>query len=408
MTTHARLSPSSAERWLNCPASPAVGELYPSTSSAYADEGTAAHLLASWALEAGNDAAAYVGRVIEVPSRDGGKPRRFVVDGEMADHVQSYLDNTRTWLQFAGAVLLVEQRLPIESTTGEPGARGTTDAAIIVPRGESNDLVVRDLKYGRGVRVAAKGNRQLLIYAQATYEAAALGYDFDDSSVIRIEIDQPRIGNYDSWAITLADLRREIAEIRKGAKVALATGVDGKRVAGDWCKFCPAAADCPTRAAYVAEAITGSEGFEVFTKAGPLPAPDRSKLALYLSKVQAIRDWCASVEEQAHAVLLSGGEVPGFKLVLGQQGHRKWTDEQAAETFLISHGAPRAKLIVSKLASPTQAEKLIPKEARPMLAEYTTRSAPQPLIAPQSDERPAYTATDASGFTAADDAASLL
>lgn len=405
MSTHARLSPSSSDRWINCPASPAVAAQYPADSSVYADEGTAAHTLAAWCLEGEKDAVAFLGRLIEVPARDGGQARSFEVDLEMAGYVQEYLDRTRQWAGFDGANLFVENRLPIDSITGEEDASGTADAVLVVPRGGSNDIVIRDLKYGRGVPVAARENTQLLIYAAAALEAMQVAFDFDDGTVVRMEIDQPRRGHFDSWSIMAADLRERIARISKAAAVARKTPADGKRVAGDWCKFCPAKADCPTRAAYVAETVTGSAGFEAIT-AGPLPAPDHSKLGWYLSRVQAIRDWCSAVEEAAHSTLLSGGTVPGYKLVLGRQGDRKWADEKAAETTLISHGASRSAIFTApKLRSPAQVEKLIPKEARPLLAPLITRSEAQPQVAPESDSRPAYSATDATGFTAADDAA---
>jgi len=157
VSTHARLSPSSSERWINCPASPAVAASYPPSSSEFADEGTAAHTLASWCLEGDKDAAAFLGRLIEVPSREGGQPRRFEVDEEMAGYVQEYVDETREWLQFDGARLFVEQRLSIEHVTGEPGATGTSDAVIVVPRMVTCDIVVRDLKYGQGVGVTGRG-----------------------------------------------------------------------------------------------------------------------------------------------------------------------------------------------------------------------------------------------------------
>ena len=46
MAGHAKLSPSSAERWMTCPGSVALSEGYADRSSAVADEGTAAHELA--------------------------------------------------------------------------------------------------------------------------------------------------------------------------------------------------------------------------------------------------------------------------------------------------------------------------------------------------------------------------
>lgn len=405
MSTHALLSPSSSDRWIHCPASAAVAATYPPTSSEFADEGTAAHQLAAWCLEDGRDALAYLGRLIEVPSREGGQPRRFEVDEEMAGYVQEYVDATREWLQFDGAKLFVEQQLPIDAITGEPGATGTSDSVIVIPRLEDScDIVVRDLKYGRGVQVVARQNSQLLIYAAAALAVAELAYTFAPSSVVYMEIDQPRRAHHDTWAITVADLRERIAKISKAAKVALTTPVDGPRVAGDWCKFCPARAVCETRAKFVAGSMV--QGLENLDE---IPAqPDRSKLGYYLSRVQAIRDWCSAVEEEAHATMLRGEKVDGYKLVIGRQGDRKFSDPQAAGTFLISHGLSREKVYETKLRSPAQVEKLLPKEVRPLLSDYITRSPGSPTIAPESDPRPAYTGPSADGLQDLTEASDLI
>ena len=401
MSTHARLSPSSSERWINCPASPAVAASYPPSSSEFADEGTAAHTLAAWCLEGDKDAAAFLGRIIEVEARDGTEARRFEVDEEMAEHVQGYLDRTRAWLNFNGAALFVEQCLSIEHVTGEPGATGTSDAVIVVP---ACGLVVRDLKYGQGVGVDAKGNTQLLIYASAALETFSLAYDFSDDSVVYMEIDQPRRSHLSTWSITVADLRAQVAKISRAAAVALATPASGKRAAGDWCKFCPARAECEERVRFVAGSMI--EGLENLDE---IPAqPDRSKLGFYLSRLQAIRDWCSAVEQEAHDALMRGEKVDGYKLVVGRQGDRKWTDAGEAATFVISHGVPREKVYESKLRSPAQVEKLLPKEARPLLAPLITRSPGSPTVAPESDPRPAYTGPSADGLQDLTEASDLI
>lgn len=86
MTTHARLSPSSAARWMSCPGSVELTKDMPDTSSSFADEGTDAHELAAKCLETGKPASEFVGLTM-------GKGN--LVTDEMAEHVQSYVDYVR-------------------------------------------------------------------------------------------------------------------------------------------------------------------------------------------------------------------------------------------------------------------------------------------------------------------------
>lgn len=382
MTKHTLLSPSSAYRWRRCPASAAVAAAHPDTGSEFADEGTAAHELAAWCLTEERDALAYLGRVIEVPARDGGPGRVFTVDQTMADYVQGYVDRCREWLNFAGATLFVEQSLSIESITGEADACGTSDAVIVIPgaQGVGYDLVIRDLKYGRGVPVEAHENDQLMIYAWAALEQFGIAFDFRDDAQVHMEIDQPRRGHTDRFTLTVTALRERIEAIRKDAAVALVTPADGCRYAGDWCKFCPIRATCATRAKWVSESIGET----------PTASSDAERLAGYLSRVDAIRDWCAAVEKEALARLSKGESLPGWKLVTGKAGDRKWTDEEHAATALISFGAHREQIYTApKLKSPAQIEKLIPKGARVHLDNLISRAEGKPTIAPESDPRPA-------------------
>ncbi|MRT52349.1 DUF2800 domain-containing protein, partial [Xylella fastidiosa subsp. multiplex] len=61
MSQHAMLSPSSAHRWLHCPASVPLTRTCKDESSPFADEGTVAHTVAADVLRTGSDASAYVG-----------------------------------------------------------------------------------------------------------------------------------------------------------------------------------------------------------------------------------------------------------------------------------------------------------------------------------------------------------
>ena len=84
---HARLSASSAHRWMLCAGSVRLSDGLPNKSSANAAEGTLAHDIAARCLITKAPPQKCLGREGE---RDGHK---VVCDQEMVDGVQFYLDN---------------------------------------------------------------------------------------------------------------------------------------------------------------------------------------------------------------------------------------------------------------------------------------------------------------------------
>jgi len=75
-----------------------------------------------------------------------------------------------------------------------------------------------------------------------------------------------------------------------------------------------------------------------------------------------------------------GVEIPGQKLVYGNRGKRKWTDERMAEVKLyklLKADTYEPRTIIS----PTEAEKLLKKDYAP-LASLVTQSDPQLRLVP--------------------------
>jgi hypothetical protein len=372
---------------MRCPGSVQACADLPDESSKFADEGTAAHFLASECLGRGDEPFSHLGRTILV-SRDGAEwlpegwaagnaASSFLVDQDMCLAVLDYVDYVRGVSKATGGALLVEQRLPISSLTGESGAHGTADAVILAER----EIIVIDLKYGRGVAVSAADNEQLQIYALAALREFGLAQDFDR---VRMVIHQPRLGAVSEATLSIDDL----ADF--GERVLEAAGFTQYPDAllnpsEEACRWCRAKATCPALRAEVVELF------------GAVPAPQAESadvLADCMAKVDLIEGWCKAVRAEVETRLLTGKPVRGWKVVQGKKGNRKWSSDADAEAMLKAMRIPHDRMYDYAVISPTSAEKLAKAEVIgprqwPRVAALITQAEGKPSVAPESDKRPA-------------------
>lgn len=391
---HARLSPSSAFRWSSCTASPAQSDGKPNHSSEAAMQGTAEHLVSSECLESGADPSSYIGRTL-LFWRDGDQQgeswgpndsipepyHRITIDADSAARCSAYVQFVRDQVKARGATLFVEQRLPIDHVTGEPGAKGTSDSVLIA----GDELVIIDAKFGRG-RVNAyevvqpavldamgmevspavlEPNKQLALYAEgARREFEWMG----DFARVRLIIVQPALDHVSEFAYRIDQHQAFIETLAFKAEE---TRSNPQYVpSADNCFFCPGRFDCHARNA---EAMSIAAGAFEDPDAAPAAeiartAPDRHLGVLY-SKLPFIRKWLDDIEQRVVETLEAGGQVVradgmAYELVDGREGPRKWVDEKVAEETL-SKMRLGDDMYVRKLISPTVAEKLhaLPKDA---------------------------------------------
>ena len=411
---HSSYSASGFEAAMLCPGKPVMEKGKPNRSSIYAATGTVAHMLLEFALRDGVEPPAYLGRIFQVEGFD------IEVDEDMVDAVETALGNIREMA--GGAAIMPEQQVNYSRylQVARDEAWGTADA--IVPRGD--ELQVHDYKNGSGVVVEADENPQMMLYGLGALEAVndLLG----PFKTVRLVIHQPNVKSAPSeWACTVEELEHwaltkagDAVDQRKAAKDSYKNAASGMMDV-EWeqtylqpgekqCKFCRAKATCPALRAEVAKAVftdttvaTPEEfaaaqvhGKEELTSDGP------DWLAASMAKADLIEDWVKAVRAEVEHRLLDGQEVPGYKVVEGKMGHRKWTDPAAVEAELKTMRLKEAEMYDFKLISPTTAEKLakakvIGPRQWPKLKTMYSQTKGKPHVALATDSRPALVLTPA-------------
>lgn len=397
--SHAALSPSGSQKWLACAGAPVMEQGYPDVPSEYSDEGTCAHAVAAMCLAENKPALAYVGRRINV-----GPCRTYEFREDMVEPVQCYVGwvtgQRDLYLTLAGEVVtLYETAVPLAHITGEESATGTADVILVAPA--AKELVVADLKFGRGVQVTAAGNPQLRLYALGALELLRE----HTIETVRLVVHQPRVSAEPSeetltvaelteWGLRASDRAAHALNLLRAEKPGAYVH---HLTPGDHCRkgFCKARANCPALAKFVRDTV-GADFETLADEAPTLPADEANPdLAAKMKACDAIEDWIKAVRAEVERRLLAGDSVQGFKLVQGRQGARAWSDEAEAEKMLKSFRLKLEEMYSFKLISPTAAEKTLKDSPRrwAKVAPLISRADGKPSVAPESDKRPALVIT---------------
>ena len=360
---HALLSASSAHRWLSCPASAVAAEAYPEQDTEFTREGTLAHEVAEATVRAAIES----------------KPLNFTVPEGLTTEMLNCADEYRDYIleqrKAADAVVLLEQR--VDFSPWVPDGFGTADCIII--QGDTMDVI--DYKYGQGVAVYATDNPQMKLYGLGALND--YGFAFNVQKV-RLHIFQPRINNISVDELTVDDLMTWAEKTVKPIAEKAAKGKGGYK-AGAWCKFCPHAGRCKTLTK------TCTEYVETHSLRVAVPVLAPHEVAEVLAMEPLVSLWLKRVKDQAMTTLMNGGEVPGYKLVEGKQGNRKWTADFQVLEALKAAGYSQEDVTKTELLSPAAMDKAIgKKKVAELLEKYIDRAPGAPTLAPESDKRPVY------------------
>lgn len=369
---HALISPSAAKRWIACPGSVRLTEDFPDRGSKYAEEGTFAHSVCETLLRH------YVEKIS--PSRKKAelaalKANKWYSD-ELMEYCKIYVDLVKATYKDAlkkdpSAVLDIEVKLDLGNFI--PDGFGTADAVIIY----NDTICVFDFKYGRGVRVDAKENPQMRIYAGGALVAY---HDLFDIKRVITTIVQPRVENgISAEEISANELLKYCAGVIWPAADKAYRGVE-EFCPGEHCRFCPANGQCAAQL----------EENKAMVQKMFAPEPmlmTEEQIVEVLTNAPQIEKWLKAVKDYALDAALGGIEFPGMKLVAGRST-RSYSDEEALLDSLHDAGVEDALIYERNLLSPAKLEKLLGKKVYAAIAApYVTVSPGKPTLVPETDKR---------------------
>ena len=354
MGGHARYSPSSGERRLECPPSLQLEEQFPDEESPFAAEGTAGHAMAEYLINK------YLKKRTKRPVSD-------YYSDELLEAVDDYVEYNIGQIEqarkdcddpFIGVELKVSLAHRIRDCFG------------------TADMVVVD----------AEQNVQLMIYGLGVLDMLGFLYEID---TVELTIVQPRIEHFSTWEISAEELLvwgKDVLE--PGAAKALAG--EGEFKAGDHCRFCKARFTCRARA----EEYLKLAQMEF---AEPALMSDE-KIAEVLSKADALKKWAEEVYTYAqNEAVVNHKEWPGYKLVLGRS-NRKYTDED--EVAEAAQKAGYTDIFKKSLIGITEMERLMGKKKfNEIIGSLVYKPDGKVTLVPDSDKREAVkTATAEADF----------
>lgn len=370
-SAHAKLSPSGADRWVECPGSIHAEPAAKDTGSKSADEGTAQHEVLSRCLVLGKSPRFFVGEQI----------KGIRITKAMTEAVAEVVAWVKAYLKaHPGAILYSEKEVDIGPAFGLPiTSDGKTDlwgtSDVIIHAGR--ELVIADAKFGYHP-VAAWMNRQLTLYAVGEeHQNGMLGFEH-----VRLAILQPAQGNSE-FDFPVADLH----EYREGLLPAVKAALDPlapRRPSEKACKWCRAAPICP--------ALREKSLLDAQAEFGRFDTLSVEQVKEVLDRAEVTEAYIASVRRHALGLVQSGLRIEGYKVVQGAT-RRAWADEEQACKALVKAGVPEDEAAPRKVVSPAKAEKLLGKpKAKAVLEGLVFQPPGEPRLVAEADGREALPA----------------
>ena len=372
---HALLSPSSAHRWLHCTASPRLEEHVEDQSSEYAEEGTLAHAICAMKLKLTQ------GLPTDEERAEVAALAKYHT-GEMEEYTDTYVSIVLEKFNNAkaktrDAKLLIETRL--DFTDYIPDSFGTGDAVIIA----DGTIEVIDFKYGKGVKVDAYENPQMMIYALGACARFSFDYRIED---VRMTIVQPRIDSLSEYELHITDLYGWAKNVLVPAAMKAYRG-EGEQTPGEWCQFCKVKAQCK---AIASKAVKAQE-----KNPDPL-LMTHEDIEEVLPLLPVIKSWLSAVEDYALNQALAGVEWSGFKVVEGRSIRRISDPAEVMNTLASLGYGMEDYMKPAELKGISDLEKMVGKKKfNELCGGCIVKPQGKPTLVPDTDKRSTFnSATD--------------
>lgn len=271
---HSKFPPSSAYRWLNCTSSIKAIECanLPYQPNTYADEGTKAHELSEKLLK---------GETYDIH--------------DYPKEMQNYCDN---YVKYINSLKTIENHIEQKVYLLDKNVFGTAD---FIGVDKDKILHIVDLKYGQGVKVSAKNNTQLMIYAIGGF----IKLDLKEIKHIRLHIYQPRANNINSWDLSIDDLYKFYEELKYKVNKILKGDTEFKP-SNEACIFCPIKNNCKANYDFTIKEVIG-----LFNNANLISNDD---IKIILDNEKLITSLLSSIKEEAYNRLVKGENIQGYGL----------------------------------------------------------------------------------------------
>ena len=275
--------------------------------------------------------------------------------------------------EFPDTTIQLEQLLNFSEWV--PGGFGTGDAVII--GGDTVEII--DLKFGKGIRIAAAQNPQLRLYALGA--VSEYGFLFDIQK-IRTTIFQPRLDNIDTEELTYEELLAWGKEIVP--KAVLADKGSEECHAGRHCDdgFCKARPICRAYA---------EEKCRLAAKEFKPPAElSIDEIAEIIDQSERLATWAKLVKDYALDQAVNKGiSYPGFKVVEGRSNRKYAVPDEEIAKVLTKEGYSEQDIYKKELLGISKMEALLSKNKfNEILGGYVIKPQGKPTLVPAEDKRP--------------------